>query len=158
MTDDERARELWEQGAQRLTDGDPQEAEKLLAQSIAVKPTAEGYTYHGWALSYLGRLDEAIEDCNKAIEIDPDFGNPYNDIGVYLMQKGLLEEAILWLEKAKLARRYEPRYFPFTNLARIYEQKGRWRDAIREYQGALRFKPDLKSAAQAIARLRAQMN
>ena len=31
----------------------------------------------------------------------PTFGNPYNDIGAYLIAKGELDEAIEWLEKAK---------------------------------------------------------
>jgi len=26
-------------------------------------------------------LEEATAECLRAIEIDPDFGNPYNDIG-----------------------------------------------------------------------------
>jgi tetratricopeptide (TPR) repeat protein len=138
--------------------GRPEEAEALFQQSIEVKPTAEGYTFHGWAISYLGRLDEAIEDCKKAIALDPDFGNPYNDIGVYLMQKGQLDEAVGWLEQAKQARRYEPRHFPYFNLGRIYEQKGLWREAIKEYQASLREKPEFASARDGIARLRARMN
>jgi len=28
--------------------------------SIADRPTAEAHTFHGWSLSYLGRIDEAI--------------------------------------------------------------------------------------------------
>ena len=54
----------------------------------------------------------------------PEFGNPYNDIGAYLIEKGQLDEAIGWLEKAKTAERYEPRHFPFMNLGRIYAAKG----------------------------------
>jgi len=158
LTADERARELWEAGTERLIQGQHEEAERLFLQSLAVKPTAEGYTFHGWAISFLGRLDEAIEDCRKAIEIDPEFGNPYNDIGVYLMQKGQLDEAIPWLERAKLAGRYEPRHFPHSNLGRIYEQKGLWRQAIGEYKEALRQNPGFHSAQQGIARLRARMN
>src|SRR5216683_2598129 len=103
MTDDERARELWELGTKRLSEGQVEEAVKLFEQSIAVKPTAEGHTFRGWALSHDGHLDEAIEDCKQAIQLDPDFGNPYNDIGVYLMQKRHFNEAIPWLERAKLA-------------------------------------------------------
>jgi hypothetical protein len=30
------------------------------------------------------------------------------------------DEAIPWLGKAKQARRYEPRQFPFMNLGRVY--------------------------------------
>jgi len=120
-----------ELGTKRLSEGQVEEAVELFEKSIAVKPTAEGHTFRGWALSYLGRLDEATEDCKQAIQLDPDFGNPYNDIGVYLMQKSQLDEAIPWLERAKLAKRYEPRHFPYSNLGSIYERKGRWREAMR---------------------------
>ena len=34
----------------------------------------------------MGQLDEAIEECHRAIRTDPDFGNPYNDIGAYLIE------------------------------------------------------------------------
>jgi Tfp pilus assembly protein PilF len=158
MTDDDRARELWELGTKRLSEGDVEEAVELFEQSIAVKPTAEGHTFRGWALSYLGRLDEATEDCKQAIQLDPDFGNPYNDIGVYLMQKGQFDSAIPWFERAKLAKRYEPRHFPYSNLGSIYERKGRSREAMKEYKEALRLEPHHQPALKAVARLRAQMN
>ena len=73
---------------------------------------------------------KATAECLRAIEIDPHFGNPYNDIGVHLMQQGKLEEAIPWLEKAKQARRYEPRQFPSMNLGRVYLQQRRWWEAL----------------------------
>jgi Tfp pilus assembly protein PilF len=158
MTDGERARELWELGTKRLSEGQVEEAVELFERSIAAKPTAEGHTFRGWALSRLGRLEEAIEDCKQAIRLDPDFGNPYNDIGVYLMQNGQLDDAIPWLERAKLAKRYEPRHFPCCNLGSIYERKSRWREAMREYKEALRLEPRHQPALKAVARLRAQMN
>jgi tetratricopeptide (TPR) repeat protein len=158
MSNEEQARRLWEQGTECLMDSRIDEAIELFQRSIEAKPTAEGYTYHGWALSFLGRLDEAIDDCKKAIGIDPEFGNPYNDIGVYLMQRGRLDEAIPWLERAKQARRYEPRHFPYANLGSIYERKGLWREAMKEYQEALRLQPGFDPALKGFARLRALMN
>ena len=53
-------------------------------RSIEIPPTAEAHTYLGWTYSLQGKLDEATAECLRAIEIDPEFGNPYNDIGVYL--------------------------------------------------------------------------
>src|SRR5439155_5250984 len=47
-------------------------------RSIRLEPPAEAHTFHGWALSFLGRYDDAIEECKRAIEVDPSFGNPYN--------------------------------------------------------------------------------
>jgi Tfp pilus assembly protein PilF len=158
MTDEERARQLWEQGTERLMEGRAEEALALFEASIAIRPTAEGHTFRGWAASHLGRFAEAIEDCKRAIEVDPDFGNPYNDIGVYLMELGQLEEAIPWLEQAKLAPRYEPRHFPYSNLGTIYERTGRWQAAMREYQAALEIEPRHRPAQIAVARLRANSN
>lgn len=158
MSPGEQARRLWERGTQRLSEGDTEAALDLFEQSIAAQPTAEGHTFRGWALSYLGRFDEAIDECKLAIQVDPEFGNPYNDIGVYLMQQGKLEEAIPWLEHAKLAPRYDPRHFPFSNLGTIYERKGRLAQALTEYKAALRIEPHHEPALRAVARLQAQLN
>ncbi len=74
--------------------GDLHEAAELYRQSIETYPTAEAYTFLGWTYSFMGDFDAAIAECHHAIEIDPDFGNPYNDIGAYLIEKGQIDEAI----------------------------------------------------------------
>ena len=63
--------------------GDLDEAVDLYKQSIAAYPTAEAHTFLGWTYSFMSLPDQAIEECHRAIEVDPDFGNPYNDIGAY---------------------------------------------------------------------------
>ncbi|HXG04617.1 MAG TPA: tetratricopeptide repeat protein, partial [Candidatus Binatia bacterium] len=128
-----RATALWQEAYRRQMAGDLDEAIALYRRSIAIRPTAEAHTFLGWTYSFQGRLEEATAECLKAIEVDPDFGNPYNDIGVYLMQQERLDEAIPWLERAKRAPRYEPRQFPYMNLGRIYLRQGRWWDALREF-------------------------
>ncbi|HXH82570.1 MAG TPA: tetratricopeptide repeat protein [Candidatus Tectomicrobia bacterium] len=153
-----RAIELWRQAYRRQMAGALDEAIALYRESIAVCPTAEAHTFLGWTYSFQGRLDEAIAECHRAIAVDPDFGNPYNDIGVYLMQQGRLDEAISWLEKAKRAPRYEPRHYPYLNLGRIYVKQGRWWDALREFEGAVRVAPSDPGAAKALHALRARLN
>jgi tetratricopeptide (TPR) repeat protein len=117
-------------------DGDLERAIKLYEDSLEILPTAEGYTYLAWALSLEGQLDEAIAYCHRAIEIDPEFGNPYNDIGSYLMQRDQLSDAIPWLERAKVAARYEPKHYPYMNLGKIYAARGELKRAIVEFRGA----------------------
>ena len=127
-------------------------------RSIEVHPTAEAHTYLGWTYSFQNRIEEATAECMRAIELDPDFGNPYNDIGVYLMQQERLDEAIPWLEKAKQARRYEPRHFPFLNLGRIYLKQRKWWEALREFEGAARLAPQDPETRKALHTLRGQLN
>jgi tetratricopeptide (TPR) repeat protein len=74
------------------------------------------------------------------------------------MQQGKLDEAIPWLEKAKQAKRYEPRQFPFMNLGRIYLKQERWWDALREFEAAVRLAPADADARRALHSLRARLN
>src|SRR5262249_7657354 len=78
-------------------------------RSLAVRPTAEAHTFLGWALSYQGKHEEAIAECKRAIAVDPSFGNPYNDIGAYLIELGRGDEAVEWLGRAHAAPRHAPR-------------------------------------------------
>ena len=153
-----RALQLWEEGQQHHLRGDIDAAIRLYTKSIETLPTAEAHTFRGWAYSFQGRLEEAIAECKEAIDVDPDFGNPYNDIGSYLMKLGNADEAIPWLEQAKKARRYEPRHFPFLNLGRVYAAKGQLLRASDEFRGALRLDPGNPLAQQALEQLVATLN
>ncbi|HVN63459.1 MAG TPA: tetratricopeptide repeat protein [Candidatus Binataceae bacterium] len=153
-----RAAELWNAALRFQMTGDLDRAVALYTESIESFPTAEAYTYRGWAYEMMGRLDAAIAECHHAIAADPSFGNPYNDIGAYLIAKGELDAAIEWLEKAKAAPRYEPRHYPSMNLGRIYAAKGMVKRAIEEFTGALARAPGDPTCESALAQLRALLN
>ena len=148
----------FQEGYEKQAGGSLEEAIGLYQKSIEIYPTAEAHTFLGWAYSFQGRFEDAIEECRKAIAVDPDFGNPYNDIGAYLIEKGKLDEAIPWLEKATAAKRYESYCFPHYNLGRIWEQKGDWAKARACYQTALRENSDYTLAQRALSRLQGMMN
>ena len=152
------AAEYFRQAYEMQTSGEYARALVLYTQSIVAFPTAEAYTFRGWAYNFLGRVDDAIDECKKAIEVDPGFGNPYNDIGAYLIAKGDLDEAVPWLEQAKQAPRYEPRHFPYMNLGRLYAAKGMIQQAIREFERALELQPGEPTCEGFLARLRALLN
>jgi Tfp pilus assembly protein PilF len=149
---------LWEEGTAKLLCGDVEEAIRLFTRSLELSPTAEAYTFRGWAYSFAGRFDEAIEECRKAIATDPSFGNPYNDIGCYLMQKGDFDEAVSWLERAKAAPRYEPRHFPYLNLGRLHAARGDFDRAVAEFQGALEESPEDPMALKFLEALKYKVN
>jgi Tfp pilus assembly protein PilF len=157
LKEQERALQLVQQGMDQQMARNLDEAIRLYKESIAICPTADAHTYLGWAYSFLGKIDDAISQCEIAIRLDPEFGNPYNDIGVYLMQQQKLDEAIPWLDKAKLAKRYEPRHFPYINLGRVYLTKGMINRALEEFRGALEQKSDESEIAQLIEELETKL-
>jgi tetratricopeptide (TPR) repeat protein len=138
--------------------GDLDEAVDLYKQSIEAFPTAEAHTFLGWTYSFMNLTDEAISECHRATEVDPDFGNPYNDIGAYLIEQGNLYSAIPWLQRAMTAPRYESYFYPHFNLGRVYESQGRAYDALREYKAAMDLNPKYALALRAFRRLQAKLN
>ena len=154
----QRAIDLFQEAYQRQMKGELEDAVELYKKSIDAFPTAEAYTFLGWTYSFMGRVDDAIAECHKAIEVDPTFGNPYNDIGSYLLGKGEIDKAIPWLERALQAPRYESYCYPHMNLGRAYEAMRDWLRARDEYRKALLERPEYKPAAQGLDRIRGYLN
>lgn len=150
--------ELFREAYQYQMGGDYEMAVELYKRSLNLHPTAEAYTFLGWTYHYQGKLDEAIEECKKAIQVDPDFGNPYNDIGSYLIERGLYEDALPWLERAIQSRRYEAYHYPHYNLARAYMAKEMYREAQRHLEAALRLCPQYLPASQALDEIRRKLH
>ena len=140
----------WQKGYALHMLGQYEVAARLFRLSIEASPTAEGHTFLGWSLSHLDRPEEAIGECKKAIAIDPDYGNPYNDIGVYLIDLGRAEEAVPWFEKAMQAKRYCCYQFPHFNMGRILLIQGLIEKAERAFERALSYEPDYLPARKAL--------
>ena len=137
-----RAWEVLQDAYQAQMEGDYDRAVELYQSSLELHPTAEAHTFLGWTYHFQGRVEEAIAECKRAIELDPEFGNPYNDIGAYLIELG----------------RYEPRHFPHYNLGRAYLGKEMYSHAMRCFQEALEIEPRYSLAQQALASLRRMVN
>ena len=152
------AKQRFEDAFEAQMAGDLDRAIELYLGSIALNPTAEAHTFLGWTYHFQGKIDEAIAECKRAIEIDPDFGNPYNDIGVYLIDLNRHEEAIPWLEQAIKAKRYEPRHFPYYNLGRVYLAKGHINRAREFFQQSLAIEPGYKLARLGLESARRMVN
>ncbi len=150
--------EIFRDAYRHQMQGDLHEAAELYRQSIETYPTAEAYTFLGWTYSFMGDFDAAIAECQRAIETDPDFGNPYNDIGAYLIEKGQIDEAIPWLEMATRAMRYDNPAFPHFNLGRVWESKHNFARALTCYQRAVEMDPKYTLAITGLRRLRAMFN
>jgi len=154
----ELAQELFQQAYAAQMNGDFDQAVDLYKRSLAIFPTAEAHTFLGWTYHFQGKVHDAIEECKRAIAVDPDFGNPYNDIGSYLISLKRYDEAIDWLQRAIKAPRYDPRHYPYFNLGRVYFAKGMILRARECFQQALNIEPRYTAARQAVENIRRMLN
>lgn len=155
--EDERSQmalELFQRAYQLQMQGDWALAVELYRKSIALHPTAEAYTFLGWTYRSQGRLEDAIAECKKAIAVDPAFGNPYNDIGAYLIELDRAADAIPWLEQATHSQRYESFHYPWYNLGRAYAAMECYRKAQECFAHSLDIEPRYTPAEEALARLK----
>ena len=101
---------LWMKGQKHHLRGDFDGAIELYTKSLALYPTAEAYTFRGWAYSFQGRLDEAIEWLEKA-KTAPRYEPrhfPYMNLGRIYAQKGMVLRAIQEFEAALEIHAGEP--------------------------------------------------
>ena len=152
------ARQLFQEAYDAQLAQNYETAIELYRRSIETYPTAEAHTFLGWVYSFQNRYDDAIAECLEAIRVDETFGNPYNDIGSYLLAKGDSYGCVRWFKRALLAPRYESYAFPHFNLARVFEMRHRYLEAAKHYGLALEENPDMAQAALGLHRMQARLN
>jgi tetratricopeptide (TPR) repeat protein len=146
--------ELYERAHALQMKGQWDEAVRLYLESIDVFPTAEAHTFLGWTYRFQGNLQAAIDECMKAIRVDPTLGNPYNDIGAYLIEMERYDEAIPWLEKATAADRYQAYHYAWYNLGRAWAAKEAFTRARECFQKAVALAPEYSPAKDALEKVR----
>ncbi len=120
--------------------------------------TAELHCLLGWAYCLSGNFKDAINQCRFAIELDPDWGNAYNDLACYLICENRFDAAIPWLEKAIQLDSYLEKHLSYYNLGRVYEKKGMWLHARNCYEYSVSLASDYKKANIALHRIYSYLN
>jgi Tfp pilus assembly protein PilF len=118
---------------------------RIWQDTVAKSPgNARAHYNLGVALGPAGKIDDAIEQYEQALQIKPDYAEAHYNLGVALGQLGKIDDAI---EQYEQALRIEPDYaVAHYNLGNALRQVGRIDDAIAHYQQALRIEPDFADA------------
>ena len=104
------------------------------------KLLAEGWYEKGESQIKTGAFDEAIESFNKAIDMDPDFAEPHNSMGLLYMKAENAEKAVeSFRESIRLDWRFTDAYL---NLASLYLEMHDNPAAIKVLKKLVRLRPD----------------
>ena len=105
---------------------------------------AEAFNNRGMAYRSKDDIDRAIQDYNRAIQINPKSASAFNNRGVAYDYKGDYERAIQDYDQAiKLTPAFAQAYF---NRGNAYLGKSQYAPAIDDYNQAIRLKPDFAAA------------
>ena len=105
----------------------------------------------GAASAFQQKWDEAITQFQKGLKLDPGHANLLADLGWAYEEKGMLDEAAAWNEKAReaFAKMNPPdphRWKPAYNSGLIHAKKGRYEEAITALNEATQINSDLGDA------------
>ncbi|MCR5702619.1 MAG: tetratricopeptide repeat protein [Lachnospiraceae bacterium] len=105
---------------------------RFATEYIELTGNAEGYVERGNLDIDLYRLDEAVEDCKKAIELDETAYYAYNNLGCALLKLRRIKDAIPYLQKA-IEIDPDREHLPYLNMAECYAVIGEYDKAIETY-------------------------
>jgi tetratricopeptide (TPR) repeat protein len=110
----------------------------------------------GVILAHTGRLPEAIDHYQKALQLKPDSAEIHHDLGTAMIRAGRLPEAVDDFEQAL---RLEPAYAEaHYHLGSALAQLGRMDEAIAQFEQALQAKPAYAEAQNNLGSALAMLN
>jgi tetratricopeptide (TPR) repeat protein len=111
-----------------------------LRQAIALEPKNAGAHHNlGYALSRLGKLDEAIVSYRKTITLDPRNARAHRDLGLALRQQNNLVEAVAAVRQAV---KIDPKYAEaHDQLGWALRLQGKLEEAILSCRKAIELQP-----------------
>ncbi len=109
-------------------------------KSISIYPTyADAFGEMGLAYFYKGDQDKALSYYTKAAELQPD-AKVWSNMGMIFFNKGNMPEAQRVYEKAVSL---DPAFVDARrNLGSAYAMQGRYKEAINQFQEAIKYAPD----------------
>jgi len=128
----------------RTIERDPDKRFRIL-QQIAEKYPREKriYFYIGSYYQEKNMFDQALEEYNKALELDPNYGYAINQSAYLYSELEQFEKAIQYLER--YASLLPGDANPVDSIAEIYFRMGKLDEAILKYKEALAIRPDFGS-------------
>ncbi|HEX4713338.1 MAG TPA: tetratricopeptide repeat protein, partial [Ktedonobacteraceae bacterium] len=98
----------------------------------------------GVALARQGKLPEAIQHFERALQLKPDYAEAYDNLGAALVRQGKLPEAI---EQYERALQLKPDYVEAcNNLGAVLADQGKVSEAVQYYKRALEVDPSYAEA------------
>jgi tetratricopeptide (TPR) repeat protein len=127
------------------------ETRNRLLQELIQKYPKEKIAHYWLGVVYRGanNYEKAIEEQNKVLELDPDYGEAHNELGYIYLALRNFDKSIEHLQKYASLNPNDAN--PLDSLAEAYFLMGKLDEAIAKYKEALAVKPGFLTSNYCIA-------
>jgi tetratricopeptide (TPR) repeat protein len=119
--------------------------ETLWRHALASYPNSWGpHLFWGMMLRESGHLPEAVDELDRAVQLNPDAYDAHNNLGNALARAGRIEDAISqYVQTLRIKPDYAKAHINFGNALLL---QGKAQEAISHYEQALQISPGLAEA------------
>jgi tetratricopeptide (TPR) repeat protein len=121
-------------------DGNAAESDEDMVEGEGENSEAEEICERAFGLYMEDDYDEAIAECTRAIELDPDCQDAYTWRGNCYKETGELDKALADLNRA--VRLDTGDAFALSWRGKVYQEKGDYRKALADFNKAIKLSPD----------------
>jgi tetratricopeptide (TPR) repeat protein len=105
------------------------------------------YDNRGVMLDMLGRTQDAADDFNASIALDPTLGDPYVNLGAMLIKKGQHQDALVQINKGLELGMAFP-HIGYYDRAVAEQMLGKYKEAYYDYKKVLEIEPRFAMAEE----------
>jgi tetratricopeptide (TPR) repeat protein len=116
-------------------------------EALSRKDLAATYDNRGVMLDQLGHIERASADFHKAIEIQPDLGDPYVNLGVMLIKEKKYQDALGQINKGMDLGMGFP-HLGYYDRAIAEQMLGQFKEAYYDYKKAVELEPSFAAAEE----------
>jgi tetratricopeptide (TPR) repeat protein len=121
--------------------------EAIKREMLTTKDQAATHDNRGVILDTMGRVDEAADDFNAAIRLDPKLGDPYVNLGSMLIKKQQYEAALAHINRGIDLGLNFP-HIGYYDRAVAEQLMGRYKEAYYDYKKVLELEPTYQAATE----------
>jgi serine/threonine protein kinase/tetratricopeptide (TPR) repeat protein len=135
---------------QYFTAGNPEKEFDLLQEMVTKYPQEK--RFHGMLggeYGLRGRIRDAEAEYEKAIQLDPTYADPVNNLAYLYAGEGLYDQAIQTLQRYASLSPGDAN--PFDSMGEMYLLKGNLQEAIAKYSEAIRVQPTFYMSYRSLA-------
>ena len=115
--------------------------------ALSKKDRAGTLDNRGVLLDMLGRTEDARQDFNAAIALDPTLGDPYVNLGAMLIKQGQHQAALVQINRGiELGMNYP--HIGYYDRAVAEQMLGRYKEAYYDYKKVLELEPNFAMATE----------